>query len=219
LKPAFVGICGSDLHEYEDGPHIIPPHGEKHSMTGEGPPLILGHEFSAVVDEVGDGVKDFKPGDKVAVQPTIYDNSCRACSRGLTNSCDSFGFIGLSGWGGGMSEYTTAPAEYLKKLPDDMDLKIGALVEPLAVGWHAVSTSPYKDGDSVLVLGGGPIGLAVILALLAKGCKTVICAEVSRNHPLRLYDGLIKGNRFRNDEESSRRISEHSTLLIQPTKT
>lgn len=178
MKPAFVGICGSDLHEYEDGPHIIPPHGEKHSMTGEGPPVILGHEFSAVVEEVGEGVEGFKKGDKVCIQPTIYDANCRACDRGLTNSCDSFGFIGLSGWGGGMSEYTTAPAEYVKKLPDDMSLEIGALVEPLAVGWHAVSTSPYQDGDSVLVLGGGPIGLAVILALLAKGCKNIICAEV-----------------------------------------
>ena len=147
-------------------------------MTGEGIPVTLGHEFSAVIDEVGEGVAGLKAGDKVAVQPTIYDANCRACNRGLTNSCDSFGFIGLSGWGGGMSEYTTAPAEYCKKLPDDMSLEIGALVEPLAVGWHAVSTSPYKEGDSVLVLGGGPIGLSVILALLAKGCKNVICAEV-----------------------------------------
>lgn len=78
-----------------------------------------------------------------------------------------------------MSEYTTCPAEYIKKLPDDMPLEIGALVEPLAVAWHAVSTSPFKDGDSVLVLGGGPIGLSVILSLLAKGCKNVICAEAS----------------------------------------
>jgi threonine dehydrogenase-like Zn-dependent dehydrogenase len=152
-------------------------------MTGEGIPVTLGHEFSAVIDEVGEGVSGLKPGDKVAIQPTIYDANCRACNLGLTNSCDSFGFIGLSGWGGGMSEYTTAPAEYCKKLPDDMSLEIGALVEPLAVGWHAVSTSPYKEGDSVLVLGGGPIGLAVILALLAKGCKNVICAEVGpANH-------------------------------------
>lgn len=77
-----------------------------------------------------------------------------------------------------MSEYTCVPAHYIKKLPDDMPLDIGALIEPLAVAWHAVSTSPLKEGDDVLVLGGGPIGLSVILALLAKGCKNIIVAEV-----------------------------------------
>ncbi|KAF7193678.1 putative diacetyl reductase [(R)-acetoin forming] 2 [Pseudocercospora fuligena] len=180
LKPAFSGICGSDLHEYLDGPHIIPPQGQPHVMTGESPPVILGHEFSGVIDQIGDDVVGLKVGDKVAVQPTIYDGGCRACRRGLTNCCDAFGFIGLSGWGGGMSEFTTAPAEYCKKLPDDMPLEIGALVEPLAVGWHAVATSPYEPGDSVLVLGGGPIGLSVVLALRAQGCQNIIVSEVSQ---------------------------------------
>ena len=113
-------------------------------MTGESPPITLGHEFSGIVDEVGEGISGFKQGDKVCVQPTIYDGDCRACLKGLTNSCDTFGFIGLSGWGGGMSEYTCAPAEYVKKLPDDMGLDIGALVEPLAVGWHVSSKSQLR---------------------------------------------------------------------------
>ncbi len=98
-----------------------------------------------MIDQVGEGVKGLEPGDKVCVQPTIYDGNCRACTRGLTNSCDQFGFIGLSGWGGGMGEYTIAPAEYIKKLPKDMDLQIGALVEPLSVAWHAVTNSPLKS--------------------------------------------------------------------------
>lgn len=132
-----------DLHEYLDGPHIIPPNEQPHSMTGESPPIILGHEFSGVVEKIGSGVTRFKPGDRVAVQPTIYDGDCRACCRGLTNSCDSFGFIGLSGWGGGMSEYTCAPEQYCKKLPDDFPLDLGALVEPLAVGWHVSDKDPF----------------------------------------------------------------------------
>lgn len=66
----------------------------------------------------------------------------------------------------------------MKRLPDDMPLEIGALVEPLSVGWHAVNTSPFKEGDSVLVLGGGPIGLSVVLALKGKGCKNIIVSEV-----------------------------------------
>lgn len=178
VKPAFCGICGSDLHEYEDGPHIIPAKGKPYSLTGESLPLTLGHEFSGVVDEVGEGVTIVKKGDKVAIQPTIYDEDCNSCSLGLTNCCAQFGFIGLSGWGGGMSEYATVPAYSVKKLPDDMPLDIGALVEPLAVGWHAVKASPFKEGDSVMVLGGGPIGLAVVLALKGKGCQNIIVSEV-----------------------------------------
>ena len=169
-----------DLHEYEDGPHIVPREGHPHGLTGESAPVTLGHEFSGVIDEVGEGVCGLAVGDKVCVQPTIHDGACRACQRGLTNSCDTWGFIGLSGWGGGMSEYTTAPADYIKKLPDDMNLDIGALIEPLSVAWHAVATSPFKQSDDVLILGGGPIGLAVILVLLSKGCKNITVAEVSR---------------------------------------
>lgn len=178
IKPSFCGICGSDLHEYEDGPHLVPPVGSPHALTGETLPLTLGHEFSGVVDEVGDGVTHVKKGYKVCVQPTIYDGDCRSCVQNLTNCCDNFGFIGLSGWGGGMCEFTVAPADAVKRLPDDMPLELGALVEPLAVGWHAVNTSPFQAKDSVLVLGGGPIGLSVVLTLKGKGCKNIIVSEV-----------------------------------------
>lgn len=180
LKPEYCGICGSDLHEYLDGPHLIPAKGKPHVITGESVPIPLGHEFSGVIYEVGEGVTDLKPGDRCAVIPTIYDGDCRNCLNGLPNCCDKFGFIGLSGWGGGMSEYTTAPAEYIQKLPDDFPLDIGALVEPLSVGWHAVERSPYKKGDNVLVLGSGPIGLSVVLALLGQGCTNIIVSESSK---------------------------------------
>lgn len=180
LKPEYCGICGSDLHEYLDGPHLIPKPSSPHVLTGESIPIPLGHEFSGVVHEVGEGVTDLKPGDKCCVIPTIYDGDCRSCVNGLPNCCDRFGFIGLSGWGGGMSEYTLVPAEYIEKLPDDFPLDIGALVEPLSVGWHAVQASPYKDGDNVLVLGGGPIGLSVVLALLGKGCTSIMVSETSK---------------------------------------
>lgn len=151
IRPEYVGICGSDLHEYEDGPHIIPAPGSTHSLTKEGIPIVLGHEFSGVVDEIGEGVTGFHKGQRAAIQPTLYDESCTNCTQGLPNCCDQFGFIGLSGAGGGMSEYTVVPAYAVKPLPDDFPLDIGALVEPLAVGWHAVRVSPFKKGDSVLV--------------------------------------------------------------------
>lgn len=180
IKPEYCGICGSDLHEYLDGPHLIPKSGHGHIITGESAPIPLGHEFSGVVHEVGEGVTSLKPGDKCCVIPTIYDGHCRNCVNGLPNCCDSFGFIGLSGWGGGMSQFTAAPENYVQKLPDDFPLDIGALVEPLSVGWHAVEASPFQPSHSVLVLGGGPIGLAVVLALLGKGCQNIIVSETSK---------------------------------------
>ncbi|OAL40307.1 hypothetical protein AYO20_00043 [Fonsecaea nubica] len=179
IAPKFCGICGSDLHEYLGGANLIPQEGHPHPITGETLPLTLGHEFSGVVEEVGEGVEKVKPGDRVCVQPTIYDGSCRACKRGLVNCCDKNGFVGLSGWGGGLCEHMVVPESCVKPLPDNIPLEVGALIEPLAVGWHAVDISPYKDGDSVLVLGGGPIGLAVVQALVGRGCKNIIVSEVS----------------------------------------
>lgn len=120
-----------------------------------------------------------KVGDRVCVQPAIYDGDCVSCTRGLVNCCDNNGFIGLSGWGGGLSEHIVVPQDAVKKLPDNVSLEVGALVEPLAVGWHAVAISPYKPGDQVLVLGGGPIGLAVVQVLKARGCENIIVSEVS----------------------------------------
>lgn len=179
IAPKFCGICGSDLHEYLGGANLIPSEGHPHPITGETLPLTLGHEFSGVVEEVGDGVDHVKPGDRVCVQPTIYDGSCRACKRGLVNCCDKNGFVGLSGWGGGLCEHMVVPASCVKSLPDNVSLEVGALIEPLAVGWHAVDISPYKEGDAVLVLGGGPIGLAVVQALVGRGCKNITVSEVS----------------------------------------
>lgn len=179
IAPKFCGICGTDLHEYMGGANLIPKPDHPHPITGETLPLTLGHEFSGIVEEVGEGVTDFKAGDRVCVQPIIYDGDCRSCVRGLVNCCDRNGFVGLSGWGGGLCESTVVPQSAVKKLPDNVSLEVGALVEPLSVGWHSVDMSPYKPGDSALVLGGGPIGLAVIQVLRGRGCENIIVSEVS----------------------------------------
>jgi threonine dehydrogenase-like Zn-dependent dehydrogenase len=155
------------------------PKDTPHPITNETLPITLGHEFSGTVEEVGEDVQELRAGDRVCVQPTIYDGECLSCRRGLVNCCDKNGFIGLSGWGGGMSEHIVVPRDSVKKLPDNVSLEVGALIEPLAVGWHAVSSSPYKPGDRVLVLGGGPIGLAVVQALKARACDTIIVSEIS----------------------------------------
>lgn len=177
VKPAFVGICGSDLHEYLGGASIIPT--TPHPITNEKVPLTLGHEFSGTIEEVGEDVHDIKVGCRVVVQPIIYDGTCNACKEGYINCCDNNGFVGLSGWGGGLSEHVVIPRKAVYEIPDSISMEVGALVEPLAVAWHAVKTSPFKKGDSVLILGGGPIGLAVIQTLVAKGASKIIVSEVA----------------------------------------
>ncbi|KAL9038466.1 MAG: hypothetical protein Q9214_005269 [Letrouitia sp. 1 TL-2023] len=177
VKPAYVGICGTDLHEYIGGANIIPT--TPHPITSEKVPLTLGHEFSGVIEEVGEDVSDINIGDRVVVQPIIYDGTCGACRDGYINCCDNNGFVGLSGWGGGLSEHVVVPRKAVYAVPEKVSLEVAALVEPLAVAWHAVNISPFKKGDSVLVLGGGPIGLAVIQSLKARGAELIIVSEVS----------------------------------------
>jgi threonine dehydrogenase-like Zn-dependent dehydrogenase len=140
---------------------------------------VFGHEFSGTILEVASSVKGFTPGQRVSIQPNIYDGTCGACLSGVENACYSGGFVGLSGWGGGLSDAVTVPANYVLPLPDNVPLDVAALVEPLSVGWHAVRQSPLKKDSTVLILGGGPIGIAVILALKAKGCRKIIVSEPS----------------------------------------
>lgn len=121
----------------------------------------------------------FKKGDRVVVQPIIYDGTCGACEAGLINCCYSNGFVGLSGYGGGLAEYIVLNESFVFKLPDNVPLEIGALVEPLSVAWHAVKLGEVSPDESVLVLGGGPIGLAVVLSLRAKGVTKIIVSEVA----------------------------------------
>ncbi|KAL9008218.1 MAG: hypothetical protein Q9173_006634 [Seirophora scorigena] len=165
------------LHEYLGGANIMPT--TPHPITKEKIPLTLGHEFSGVIEEVGDDITDLQIGQRVSVQPIIYDGTCGACRDGLINCCDNNGFIGLSGWGGGLSEHVVVPRAAIYEIPDSVSIKIGALAEPISVAWHSIDISPLKKGDKTLVLGGGPIGLAVIQCLKARGVETIIASEVS----------------------------------------
>ncbi len=103
-----------DLHEYLGGANVIPT--TPHPITNENVPITLGHEFSGIVEEVGEDVKDLKIGARVAIQPIIYDGTCGSCKEGYINCCDKNGFVGLSGWGGGLSEH---PGEGVRTLPLD----------------------------------------------------------------------------------------------------
>lgn len=179
VRPAFCGICGTDLHEYMS-PTFIPLKDHPHPVTGESMPVTIGHEFSGDVVEIGDGVTNVKVGDRVAVQPTVCCNGCPPCKDGLINCCDHAGFVGLSGGGGGMSDAVCVESNFAFKLPDNVSTDVGALVEPLAVAWHAVDASGIKPGDNALVMGAGPIGLAAIQCLKARGANQIIVVEMAR---------------------------------------
>jgi (R,R)-butanediol dehydrogenase/meso-butanediol dehydrogenase/diacetyl reductase len=176
IKVKWCGICGSDLHEYLGGPIFIPV-GQPHPLSGNVAPVVLGHEFSGEVVEVGEGVSKLKPGDRVAVEPIVACGKCPACREGKYNLCSSLGFHGLCGSGGGFAEYTVFPVEFVHKIPDNMSYEQAALIEPMAVALHSIRVADFRTGDTALVLGSGPIGLATIECLKAAGASLVVVLQ------------------------------------------
>jgi threonine dehydrogenase-like Zn-dependent dehydrogenase len=109
VEVEWCGICGTDLHEYLEGPIFVPTAEAPHPLTGESMPVTLGHEFAGVVAEVGPGVGDVRVGDRVVVEPYVVCGRCDACQQGRYNVCRTLGFVGLSG-GGGASPGTSWPS-------------------------------------------------------------------------------------------------------------
>ncbi len=179
LRNAFAGICGSDLHVYYSPEAAGLDFDHPHPVTGSTLPQILGHELSGTVVELGEGVSDVAVGDRVAVWPIYYCGDCAACRRGMFNACQKIGFHGLSSHGGGMAEFTTVDASKLHVLPENVDLRMGALVEPMSVAWHAVARSGVEAGGTALIAGAGPIGVGVWFALKAQGVDKVLVSEPS----------------------------------------
>ncbi|MBY6679450.1 2,3-butanediol dehydrogenase [Rhodococcus sp. BP-316] len=170
------GICGTDLHEYYAGPIFIPT--EPHALTGQQMPLILGHEFSGTITELGAGVTGWSIGDRVAIEPLYRCGHCGPCRAGNYNVCQSIGFHGLMS-DGGMAEYTVVPADMLHALPDSVSLDLGALVEPMSVAYHAATLGEVREGDTAMVFGAGPIGIGLWFALRGKGLDDILVVEPS----------------------------------------
>lgn len=177
IEVAYCGICGSDLHEYADGPHAVPV-GAPHPESGVAAPLVLGHEFCGTVTEVGAGVTAVAPGDRVAVEPHYRCGSCPRCLAGEYNICRHFGFAGLMGHGG-LAEHSTVPAYMLHRLPEQVSLEQAAVFEPAAVALHAVRRAGIRPGESVAVLGLGPIGLLVTQLAAYNGAGRIVAADRS----------------------------------------
>lgn len=176
VEVEWCGICGTDLHEFVEGPIFAPTADAPHPITGESVPITLGHEFAGVVAEVGAGVDRVRVGDRVAVEPYIVCGNCDACTIGRYNVCRTLGFVGLSGYGGGFSQYVVAQERWVHPL-GDLGTDVGALIEPLAVAYHAVKLSRARPGHTALVFGAGPIGLVTTAALKAAGVEEVVVVE------------------------------------------
>lgn len=171
LKVKACGICGSDLHEYVSGPIIIPTE-KPDLLTGQIAPIILGHEFSGEIVGLGPDVKGWQIGDRVAVDPAVACWDCPLCKRFQYNQCAKLACTGLSE-NGAFAEYVSVRDYQLYKLSDDISWVEGAVVEPLAVGVHAVVRSTLSLGENVAILGSGTIGLAVLQAAKAAGAADV----------------------------------------------
>jgi len=174
---AWCGICGTDIHEYQDGPIFIPPKGSPHPVTGEEAPITLGHEFSGTVAEVGNNVTDLKAGQNVVVEPyVIHKEYWGTDNYHLTPDQN---FIGLAGGGGGLAEQIAVDQHWVHPIPDNLPLDEAALIEPLAVAYHAVERSEAKAGDVALIGGAGPIGLLTAAVAKAQGLTTIM-SELSK---------------------------------------
>ena len=176
IKIKWCGICGSDVHEYNAGPFMVPV-AAPHPLTKKIAPIIGGHEFSGDVTEVGPNVKGIAVGDRVCVRPTIPCYQCDACKKGKHIQCNFLATIGGAA-DGGFAEYVVAPADNVFKLPPEATYEMGAFAEPLACGIHAVRRSGMQVGANVVVIGGGPIGLLTMQAAIACGAGQAIMIEM-----------------------------------------
>ncbi len=165
------GICGSDVH------------GMDGSTGRRRPPIIMGHEAAGVITAAGAGVNQWKPGERVTFDSTIYCGECEYCRRGEINLCDNRRVLGVSCEDyrrhGAFAEFAVVPQRILYRLPEDLNFEQAALVEPFAIALHAVRRSPPGLNDTVVVVGAGMIGLALVQALSQAGCGKLIVVDVA----------------------------------------
>ena len=158
------GVCGTDAHIYR----------------GQFParfPLIAGHEFAGVVEEVGPGVAYLRPGDHVAIDPNIHCGSCRPCRRGLTHLCRSLSAIGVS-QDGGFATHCLVLARQCHKVPGEMPPAVAAMAEPAACCVHGIDRAGIRSGEVVVLVGAGTIGLILLQLAVLQGAAATIVSEL-----------------------------------------
>ncbi|PGH23803.1 chlorophyll synthesis pathway protein BchC [Polytolypa hystricis UAMH7299] len=165
----FTGICGSDVHYWQHG--SIGPFVVKE-------PMVLGHESSGIVTEVGPAVTTLKPGDRVALEPGVPCRRCEPCKSGKYNLCLHMAFAATPPYDGTLAKYYILPEDFCYKLDDSVSLEEGALMEPLGVAVHITRQGEVKPGDSVVVFGAGPVGLLCCAVAKAFGASKIIAVDI-----------------------------------------
>ncbi|MFU1769772.1 2,3-butanediol dehydrogenase [Mammaliicoccus sciuri] len=173
VKVSWAGTCGTDLHEYLEGPIFISTD-KPDPFLGQKAPVTLGHEFAGVVEDIGSNVTKFNKGDRVVVNPTVSNHE----KEENIDLYDGYSFIGL-GSDGGFAEFTNVPEENVYKLPNNVSDKEGALVEPTAVAVQAIKEGNVLFGDTVAIFGAGPIGLLTTIAAKAAGASKIFVFDLS----------------------------------------
>lgn len=181
IKVMVVGVCGSDVHYYE--------HGKIGRYVVE-KPLLLGHECSGEVVAVGGKASRFAPGDRVAVEPGIACGRCASCKSGRYNLCPDVRFLATPPIDGAFAQYIAVREDFAFPIPDELTFERAAMNEPFSVGLHAVRRAGLKKGDTVSIMGMGPVGLLAVVAARACGAKKIIVSDVE---PLRLEAALKLG--------------------------
>jgi (R,R)-butanediol dehydrogenase/meso-butanediol dehydrogenase/diacetyl reductase len=204
---AFTGICGSDIAEFKK-PFAIRP-GKVHPLTGQQPPVTLGHEFSAVVTEVGEGVENVRPGDRVSADACWRCGKCKACVSGRYNQCIYSGSIGLSS-DGAFAPLVRFPAYCAVPLPDEVGDEVGALLEPLAVGLHALDRGGARAGEQLVVIGYGPVGAATAMVGRSLGLEPLVCELGAGRRARAEADGFETLAPEREPREFARAVRAHS---------
>jgi L-iditol 2-dehydrogenase len=170
VRVAACGICGSDVHGYDgtSGRRI--------------PPIVMGHEAAGIVESVGAGVKNFKAGDRITFDSTVYCGVCEFCKRGEVNLCNNRQVVGVSCGdyrrAGAFAEYVVVPQQICYQLPEGLAFEEAAMLEAVAVALHAVHVSQMKGGETALVIGAGMIGLLTLQAAQALGASEVLIADI-----------------------------------------
>lgn len=170
IRVKACAVCGSDIH------------GMDGSTKRRQPPIIMGHEASGVIEQCGANVTKYHPGDRVTFDSTVYCNNCEQCRSGNINLCAKRRVLGVScddySLSGAFAEYVIVPEHILYKLPDNVSFVDAAMIEPLAVAYHAATRAPLVENGTALIVGAGTIGMLLLQVLKSLGMQTVIVADV-----------------------------------------
>lgn len=172
IRVKACGICGSDVH------------GMDGSSGRRIPPIVMGHEASGIIEKIGAHVHDWKPGDRVTFDSTIYCGECHFCRKGMINLCDNRRVLGVScedyRQNGAFAEFVAVPQHILYRVPNEVSFEQAAMVEALSVAFHAVERTPISINDTAVVVGAGMIGLLIIQSLRLSGCGKIIAVDLEQ---------------------------------------